>query len=61
MTSFSKMMFLNQSIAKAVDVDLMKVPGFSLDQLMVSCGFSIQSLTDRIDSFQNFRRSLGFQ
>ena len=34
-------MFLNQQFAKALDVELMRVPGFSLDQLMELAGVSV--------------------
>jgi len=34
-------LFLNQAMAKALDVELMSSPGFSLDQLMELAGLSV--------------------
>ena len=42
-------MFLTQSLARALDVELMRVPGFSLDQLMELAGLSVRSWL-RVDS-----------
>jgi len=55
-------MFLNQALAKAIDVELMRAPGFSLDQLMELAGLSVSCLLVSVDVDRKGTRSnsLGF-